>query len=143
MLEALPFTGCFTACMGVYFPKTEMENWHNCILPYMQGIKMLACSIETNFKCAINQYSNCILHEFWKLMKTKFQKKICFNQFVSNAPFLYLLKTSENLIVFWCFHEGRERVQWKHTNWLKYCISDFFEVNVPFLPDAQNLVHRL
>ena len=28
-----------------------------------------------------------------------------FNLFVPNAPFLYLLKTSENRMVFWCFQE--------------------------------------
>ena len=43
--------------------------------------------------------------------KEKFKKKICFtlvkfdvfNQFVPRAPFLYPLKTLENLNVFWCF----------------------------------------
>ena len=32
------------------------------------------------------------------------------NPFVPNAPFLYLLKLSENLTVFWCFQGGREKV---------------------------------
>ena len=35
------------------------------------------------------------------------------NPFVPNVPFLYPLKKSENLIVFWCFQEGRERVYWE------------------------------
>ena len=33
---------------------------------------------------------------------------IYINPFVSNAPFLYPLKTSENLTVFWCF-QGVEK----------------------------------
>ena len=31
------------------------------------------------------------------------------NPFVSNTPFLYLLKTSENLTVFWCFQGVEKR----------------------------------
>ena len=31
-----------------------------------------------------------------------------FNSFVPNAPFLYHLKTSENLVLFWCF-QGVEK----------------------------------
>ena len=44
-------------------------------------------------------------------LKEKCKKKICFtivkfnvfNPFVPSAPFLYSLKTSKNLNVFWCF----------------------------------------
>ena len=36
-----------------------------------------------------------------------YSKFICLNQFIPNAPFLYPLKTSENLTVF-CFH-GAEK----------------------------------
>ena len=32
-----------------------------------------------------------------------------FNPFVSNAPFLYPLKKSENLTVFWCFQRVEKR----------------------------------
>ena len=35
------------------------------------------------------------------------------NPFVPNAPFLYPLKTSENLNVFPMFSESRERVHWE------------------------------
>ena len=35
------------------------------------------------------------------------------NPFVFNAPFLYPLKTSENLKFLWCFQGGRERVHWE------------------------------
>ena len=56
----------------------------------------------------------------YMFLKEKCEKKICFtivkfnvfNSFVSNAPFLYPLKTSENLNDFWCFHGGRGRVPW-------------------------------
>ena len=36
------------------------------------------------------------------------RNEICINPFVPNAPFLYPLKTSENLSVFWCF-QGVEK----------------------------------
>ena len=35
------------------------------------------------------------------------------NPFVFNVPFLYPLKTSENLKFLWCFQGGRERVHWE------------------------------
>ena len=35
------------------------------------------------------------------------------NPFIPNAPFFYLLKTSENRNVWSCFLESRERVHWK------------------------------
>ena len=35
------------------------------------------------------------------------------NPFAPNGPFLYPLKTSENLRVFWCFQGGRERVHYE------------------------------
>ena len=37
------------------------------------------------------------------LLRITTAKKLSFNLFLSSAPFLYLLKTSENLEVFWCF----------------------------------------
>ena len=37
--------------------------------------------------------------------------------FVPNKPFLYRLKTSENLTVFWCFQGGREKAHWKKMGW--------------------------
>ena len=39
----------------------------------------------------------------------------CFaiNPFVSNAPFLYPLKTTENLAVFWCFQGVEKGCIWK------------------------------
>ena len=47
--------------------------------------------------------------------KITFSLSLCWNilenafkPFVSNAPFLYPLKTSENLTIFWCF-QGIER----------------------------------
>ena len=35
------------------------------------------------------------------------------NPLVPNEPFLYPLKTSENLMVFLMFSRGRERVHWE------------------------------
>ena len=44
----------------------------------------------------------------------------CFNPFVPNGPFLYPLKTSENLAVFWCFQGVK-----------KGCIgNEWFKVNI-------------
>ena len=37
------------------------------------------------------------------LSTVSFSAKVTFNQFTPNAPFLYPLKTSENLTIFWCF----------------------------------------
>ena len=39
------------------------------------------------------------------------KKKI--NPLLSNTPFFYPLKTSENFKVFCCFHKGRKRVYWE------------------------------
>ena len=36
-----------------------------------------------------------------------------YNLIVHDVPFLYPLKASENLKVFWCFQWGRERVHWE------------------------------
>ena len=45
--------------------------------------------------------------------KQNLQKQVqnCFNPFVSNAPFLYPLKTSENR--FLMFSGSKERVHWE------------------------------
>ena len=46
-------------------------------------------------------------------IKANMKKEI--NPFVPSAPFLYPLKTSENLTVFWCFQEvekGRIGNEW-------------------------------
>ena len=44
--------------------------------------------------------------EWFKIWKNKYHKNemgLFLNPFVPSAPFLYPLKTSENLMVFWCF----------------------------------------
>ena len=46
------------------------------------------------------------------------------NPFVPSASFLYPLKTSENLRVFWCFQGGRKRVHWERKGLKKLCIDD-------------------
>ena len=55
--------------------------------------------------------------EYFKVHKyliSKFRyfmnSSVSLNTFVSNAPFLHILKTSENRKVFWCGSGGRERV---------------------------------
>ena len=70
-------------------------------------IKML---FLTSFLCVFN----------YIFLKEKSKKKICFtnikfnalNPFVPSAPFLYPLKTSENLNVFWCFQGVEEECLW-------------------------------
>ena len=43
----------------------------------MQGINVLACTIDTDFKYVINMCSICVPHKFWNLMMAEFWKKIC------------------------------------------------------------------
>ena len=45
----------------------------------------------------------------------------CVNPFVSNAPFLYSLKTSENLKVFWYF-QGTEK-ECIEKKWVKLSLN--------------------
>ena len=56
-----------------------------------------------------------------------YQRNILYiNPFVPNAPFLYPLKTSENLTVFWCFQgieKGRIGKEWVKTIWQEYFLS--------------------
>ena len=49
--------------------------------------------ISLFFSCASSERTKCECRFF------------IINPFVPNAPFLYPLKTSENLTVFWCFQE--------------------------------------
>ena len=56
------------------------------------------------------------------------------NPFVLNSPFLYPLKTSGNLTVFWCFQGGRERVHWEQMGYLMTALSlTHFRAHFPFL----------
>ena len=63
-------------------------------------------------------------------------------QFVSSAPFLCLLKTSENLTVFWCF-QGVEK-GCIGNEWVKgvlntpLSINKFWSKNLQFLPKSMN-----
>ena len=56
---------------------------------------------------------------------TKQKKKFIFNIFVSSAPFLYLLKTSENHRVFWCFQGERKDAM--GTNGLKIYLANIYK----------------
>ena len=40
---------------------------------------------------------------YWKLLMVKYICSYSINPFVLNAQFLYPLKTSKNLTIFWCF----------------------------------------
>ena len=58
-----------------------------------------------------------------------------FNPFVPDAPFLYSLKTSKNLTVFWCFQgveKGCIRNKWNNP----------FKVNAPILSKTVNWLHK-
>ena len=70
------------------------------------------------FKChtdMINYYLHIKLRKFFNNIISL--HSLLFNSFVLNAPFLYPLKTSKNLTVFWCFQGvekeciGNERVK--------------------------------
>ena len=53
-----------------------------------------------------------------------------FHPFVTNARFLYPLKTSENFMVFWCFKGVQKRCignKWvltKNCDYVDYCVTD-------------------
>ena len=57
------------------------------------------------------------------LMKTKIKK---INPFVPNAPFLYPLKTSENLTVFWCFQGVGKRCI--GSKWIKFTNNEYMKI---------------
>ena len=66
----------------------------------------------------------CIYLSLWGVSRMALFLRV-FNPFVSNAPLLYHLKTSENCKVFWCFQgvekgcTGNERVnKLIFSNWL-------------------------
>ena len=72
-------SGCFITCMGVHFPAVELDDtiwfsslstmpgflWHSskwtrqfgCLLQYMLGLEVSACSLETNLN-----YATAMLH---------------------------------------------------------------------------------
>ena len=56
-----------------------------------------------------DKMSNITRYQIWH--KLLYQKNSILNPFVPTTPFLYPLKTSENLTVFWCF-------QWVEKEWL-------------------------
>ena len=46
----------------------------------------------------------------------------CLNTFVPNATFLYPLKASESLTVFWCFQGAEKR--WIGDKWVNYSVHN-------------------
>ena len=88
---------------------------------------------EMTFKCKTNSSSN-----FWSKKRRQkilcpltspsppsqgvfLQPRVSFNPFVPNAFFLYPLKSSENLAVFWCF-QGVEK-GCIGNEWVKYMLA--------------------
>ena len=58
----------------------------------------------------------CLRWHIWR--SYHFVVEVTFNQFAHNAPFLYLLKTSENHKVCWCF-QGAEK-ECIGSKWINY-----------------------
>ena len=63
------------------------------------------------------------------------------NPFVSNAPFLYPLKTSENLTVFWCFQGLEKGCIWKER--VKLLIHWFLDAQKMYLELSQTYMMEL
>ena len=84
-------------------------------LPYM-----IQLVIGRNFECVKVSNSISLTHFLMKQMVRTYQQ--CNNPFVANAPFLYSLKTPENLTVFWSF-QGVE----------KGCIGNKWVNSSPFI----------
>ena len=95
----------------------------------------------------MRSFMNIYLVIFWKLSKRSFVKIlsgfapdviekalkiffIFFNQLVPNAPFLYLLKTSENCKILWYF-QGVEK-GWIWRKWVK-CAKNFADLRLIYL----------
>ena len=70
----------------------------------------------------------------WELKNLWAKSMENLNTFVPNAPFLYPLKTSENLTVFWCF-QGVEK-ECIGNKWVKQELISDRKINV-----ALNLTH--
>ena len=60
----------------------------------------------------VGNYQKAPNHRMTLQIFQKRKQSACFNPFVPNAPFLYPLKTSENLTVF-LFLGGRESMHWE------------------------------
>ena len=71
------------------------------------------------------------------LLKRKCEINVI-NPFVPNVSFLYSLKTSENLTVFWCFQgveKGCIENEWVNGEW--QVLKSFM---VPFIKDIKNII---
>ena len=87
------------------FWKISAKQGNICVVAFFNSVAHLkAC----NFVKKRLQHS-CFPVKFVKSLKTPILKNVCerlllisFNPFVPTASFLYPLKTSENLTVFWC-----------------------------------------
>ena len=85
---------------GPYFPAfgLNMERYGRSISPY--SVHMRENRNQRN--CEYGLFS-CSVYRF----------SFMFNPFVSNAPFLYPLKTSEKPYGFLMFSRGREMIHWE------------------------------
>ena len=94
----------------------EIKLWYGCFL-----VNLLLV-FRTSFPMNTSRWLLLIVAELRLLRWNKEQHwfeigwqifLIFINPSVPNAPFIYPLKTSENLTVFWCFQGSRERVYWE------------------------------
>ena len=70
--------------------------------------------------CAVNLWFLCTTETKVSLIwDPKYGKSVAseINSFVPNSPFIYPLKTSQNLTIFWCFQEVEKG--WIGNEWLK------------------------
>ena len=77
-----------------------------CVL-FMYMPRKLTRINELTYDCSTSLLLNSVIYQrlysTWFFPFLKWKMLITFNPFVSNAPFLYPLKTSENRKVLWCF----------------------------------------
>ena len=108
----------------------------------LNGKLHFLCSVSYNFlngnHCGRGQNLNLgpFRHLWWNI----FAKIV--NPFVPNAPFLYPLKTSENLAALWCFYGvekrciGNEWVNRLHESAFRLVYNDSFRL---IYTDSKNL----
>ena len=94
-----------------------------------------------SFFLTLNRFHElfCCFHYWYRTSKNQvertfdqFKTNILLNPFVPNAPFLYSLKTSENITVFRCFlGVEKERIDDKCVNMIKLRICNMFILTGP------------
>ena len=87
----------------------------------------------SNFALKLLTKTQFLKNSYTFQLLSQYQKSgvYLFNSFLPNAPFIYPLKTSENLTVFWCFQEveygciGNEWVKNLYNQHLVFCEFQF------------------